>query len=824
MPIPPLKYRRVLAGAASTGLIVALFCRHLLQRNPGTFFNDDYQLSILPVFADVARAWNQGQWPLLSPYSWACSNLAGEYQYGTFSVFVNAVVVAVWKFPLTLAQKAAGLSVTHLAVLAAGAYLLARVRKLPASLAVGVGLIAALNGWEMGWGATDWFGALAAHAWLPWCWWAFEVALGEGGSRKWEVGSEKMGTAERLRFLLPVPFVYLLVSAGFPYTVVMLGLVTAWLAVREWWERGWEWRTPLALGTGWGLGLLLSAPAWLSLLEAVHGSGRSQEGVGAGNLAWTVPIHALPGLILPNWTSLWPDFANRPCLHGALELAGGLVPTAGLVAAFAGLGWIAVRVLRWELLLLAVVLLLCLLPSPGLFRWSFRWLPLLHLVLALAGGRALLLLAAGGRRGVEGCEERMRRADARRGYEERMRGADARSGCEERMREARGGRRDGRQKAEGRRQKAEDRGNVVADADFEGVVLRLLRNPGVWAAGAVALTWAGMKVFRMEGADPSVRGLAPWTLVVAVAWAGVEMLPMPRGWRLWGASLATFASLWVTYRFAHTNTGLPIYPVGENLTQIAPLSPDRLYLSLYREPDQFYRDWQVPKGFGAVVRMGSMGMYAGVRMINGYSPIMAQGVGKAFHIETHGNVPEAVGTRLLTEEAGASGVLERLGVDGIILTHDYGTPARPPGDTWEMTQSHDEGDVYERRGGPLGTVRSWTSAEPGGPVGYAAAQVRVVADARQRVEAEVDVPAGGAPGLIAFARPFFPGYRATLDGRTLAVGSFRGLMPTVEVPAGSRGRLVLRYVPRAVAWGGALAALGALVAVGLAARAVLTKH
>ena len=767
MPILPLKYRRVFAGAAATGLMVVLFCRHLLQGNPGIFFNDDYQLSILPVFADVARAWHEGHWPLLSPYSWACSNLAGEYQYGTFSVFINAVVVAVWKFSLTFAQKAAALSVTHMAVLAAGAYLLARVRKLPASLAVGVGLIASLNGWEMGWGATDWFGALAAHAWLPWCWWAFEVAF-RGSSRQPSGGRSRSRGSEKLRILLPVPFVYLLVSAGFPYTVVMLGLVTVWLAARTWWESGWKWRLPLVLGTGWGLGLLLSAPAWLSLLEAVHGSGRSQEGVGVGNLAWTVPIQSLPGLILPNWTVLWPDFANRPCIHGALELAGGFVPSVGLVAALACLGWVAVRALRWDLLLLGTLLLLCLLPSPGLFRWSFRWLPLLHLVLALAGGRALHLLASRGR------------------------------------------------------QKAEDRAAEEGSRHWE-VPSGWGKNPGVWAVGAVVLTWVGMKVFRTENPVPLTHGLAPWTLAIAVAWASVEWLPVPHGWRLWGASLATFASLWVTYRFANTNTGLPIYPAGGNLTAIAPLAPDRLYLSLYREPDQFYRVWQVPPDFGSVVRMGSMGMYAGVRMINGYSPIMSEGVGKLFHIETHGNVPEAVGSRLLTEEAGASGVLERLGVDGIIVTHDYQTLARPPDGEWEMTQSHDEGDVYERRGEPLGTVRAWTSAGPGGPSQYAAAQVKVFSETRQRVEVEVNVPKGDAPGLIAFARPFFPGYRATFNGQALAVGSFRGLMPTVEVPAGSSGRLVLQYIPRAVVWGGALAALGALIAVGFAARTVFTK-
>jgi len=105
---------------------------------------------------------------LLSPYSWVCGNLAGEFQYGTFSVFINAAVVLIWKFPLTFSQQAAALSITHLFVLAAGAFLLASGRKLSFPLSIFVALIAALNGWIICWGASDWFGALGAFAWLPW--------------------------------------------------------------------------------------------------------------------------------------------------------------------------------------------------------------------------------------------------------------------------------------------------------------------------------------------------------------------------------------------------------------------------------------------------------------------------------------------------------------------------------------------------------------------------------------------------------------------------------------------------------------------------------
>src|SRR5256885_13635281 len=227
----PRSLRSDILGAISAGLVVVAFCFVLLRHDPLVFWNDDYELSILPVFADVARSWSEGHLPLLSPYSWVCGNLAGEFQYGTFSIFVNAAIVLIWKFPLTFSQQAAALSITHLFVLAAGAFLLARDRKFSFQLSIFVALVAALNGWIVCWGATDWFGALGAFAWLPWAWWAIERSLkvAPASSRGSESDNRQDAdsTSGRWRFLWPAPFVYLVVTGGFPYTVVMLVLLVA---------------------------------------------------------------------------------------------------------------------------------------------------------------------------------------------------------------------------------------------------------------------------------------------------------------------------------------------------------------------------------------------------------------------------------------------------------------------------------------------------------------------------------------------------------------------------------------------------------------------
>ena len=715
--------QRLFGVPAVVGLIVA-FCVGLVWENPSVFWNDDYQISILPVFADVARSWREGHWPLLSPYSWACGNLAGEYQYGTFSLFINATVVIVFALWHDFAAQAAALSIIHLAVLGVGAFLLARGRKLAAGLAITVALIAALNGWEIGWGASDWFGALAADAWLPWAWWAFEKSMRDNGNPR----------AGHLRWLLPAPFVYLVLTGGFPYTVVRLALVTAWLGARAISARKWRALWPLALG--WIFGLMLSAPAWISLLEYIRGSNRAQ-GAGHGNFAWAVPLDAWPGLILPNWTTPWHDFSNFPSMHAALELTGGLIPLAGL-AAFACLRGQKWRSLRWDLVLLGAIAVLCVLPSPGLFRWSFRWLPLFHLVFALVGARAL------------------QTAISRRGN-------------------------------------------------------RWLGNAGLWASGLATVAWLAMIAWRTANGDEITRRLPLWTLLVASGWFFVTALLKNRRWSTSVSVFATLALFWVTYQHMYTNPGVPKYAFGPGLAQIAPLSPDRLYLSLYRQVDENYDQSQTPPDFGALLRPGSTGMYAGIHTVNGYSPIMPEGVGQLWGMKTHGSIPEEMGRQLLQDEAGPEGLLARLGVDGLLLARDY--PLEnivPPSAEWQQVFTSAEGTVYHRRGNPLPAAHAETTVSNLPPI-LGKADVHVLDDSRAGISLDFVAPVNGRMTSIVFRRPYFAGYEATLNGVSVPVTvSDDGMSPRVELGSETHGRLTLRYRPRTVIWGSYIAALGLL--------------
>lgn len=704
--------RKNILGAFIAGFAVVAFCFVLLKHDPVIFWNDDYELSILPVFADVARSWSEGHLPLLSPYSWVCANLAGEFQYGTFSIFVNALVIIVWKFSLTFSEQAAALSITHLFVLAAGAFLLARDRKCSAALSIFVALIAALNGWIICWGATDWFGALGAFAWIPWAWWGLERALDSGRTR-W-------------RFLWPAPFVYLVVTGGFPYTVLMLMLLITWLACRAIALRKGE--SILLMLTGAALGFGLAAPAWLAILDYAYGSAREQIQPADAHWQWIVPLRALPGFILPCWTVSWADFSTRYLPHTATELTNGLVAPAALIAGILWRPRMLVRRLKWEILLLLLVLLLCMIPTAGVFRWSFRWLPLFHLVLALCAAEILQ------------------------------------------------------------------------------------HRPGKRTASAAVLLLIAvivpMAIFQTQG-EYGVELMLIY-FQIAVVWALAEWFIGGERLQSWAPVVVTFALFLATYFCIPPNCGVPKYNLGQNLLKPGPLDPQRLYLSIYSAPESAYRLDKKPESIGQLVRPGSTPMWAGLHFLNGYSPILPAGVAREFDFRIHGEINEHEAEYLVWDQSKTGDMLERIGVDGVVVSWDSGiNPALGP--DWEFVTSNEEAAVYHRVGKPLARVRSVPSIDSRPNEQFAVAAISEINDSRNWTIADVDVPSGGRPALLTFSRPFFRGYDAQIGNQRLRVDSYRNLFPIVEIPAGFRGKLTLVYRPPWLIYGAACSMLCAVV-------------
>jgi hypothetical protein len=705
--------RTEILGALSAGSLVVLFCLILLWHNPQVFWNDDYELSVLPVLADMARSWSEGHWPILSPYSWVCGNLAGEFQYGTFSLFVNTAVVLIWKFPLTFPQQAAAISIAHLFALAIGAFLLGRDRGFSVALSIFVALIASLNGWMICWGASDWFGALGAFTWLPWAWWGAERALDSRRS-KW-------------RFLWPAPFVYLLVTGGFPYTVLVLLLLVAWLSIKSLVQaRNIFSISPLLVGVALGFGL--SAPAWLALLNLIQGSARELQAA-AAHWQWRVPPAALPGLLLPSWTVNWTDFSSRGHPHTAAELACGLVAPAALIAGLVCHGRRLVRQIKWELVLLLIVLLLCMIPTTGLFRWSFRWLPFFHLVLAICAAEVL-----------------------QRTLPSKIAALTA-----------------------------------LALVIVVGIAALILHTGDTYAS---PLTW----IF----------------IGLAAVWLCFEFSLGSSEFGRWLPAAITFCALLAIYLCIPTNCGVPRYNFSQELLKAAPLDPQRLYLSVYPWAELTYCTSNKSQAVGQTLRPGSTPMWAGLRFINGYSPIRAAGVAREFATSIHGEINPDVGSNLLNRQAGPEGELALLGVDGIVVARGVDLAPQPTTE-WELVVSTDEGNVFHRRNAPFSRVRSVSSIDLRPNEQFALATISQINESRNLVSADIDVPAGDRPAILIFSRPYFRGYKAQIGDQKLAITSYRGLFPILEVPAGTHGRLTVAYRPAWLLWGEGVAAVCGLI-------------
>jgi len=511
----------------------------------------------------------------------------------------------------------------------------------------------------------------------------------------------------------------------------MLALLIAWLSIKSLGEtRSIISILPLCFGTLLGLGL--SAPAWLSILDLIQGSARELQPASA-HWQWLVPPAALPGLILPSWTVHWADFYTRYVPHTATELACGLVPPVALLAGLVACGRQLVRQIKWELILLLLVLLLAMLPTAGVFRWSFRWLPFFHLILAICAAEALRSL-----------------------YDSIRLGSPA-----------------------------------PATTAFVVVVLIAVTTSILNKGGQYAfpLIWIFI-------------GLAALWFVLDVFLRNFEI-------REWQPAAITFLALLTTYLCIPPNCGVPRYNLSQKLLEPAPLDPQRLYLSIYPWAEQTYRVEKKPQPVGQIVRPGSTSMWAGLRFINGYSPIRPAGVAREFYATIHGEIDPAMGMYLLNDQAGPDGELARLGVDGIVVARELDVAPQPASEC-KLILSAEEGRVFHRRGAPFARVRSVTSIDSRPNEQFVAATVSRINDSRNHVEADVDVPGGDQSTLLIFSRPYFRGYEARLGNQQLAVNSYRGLFPLVEVPARAHGRAILIYRPTWLIWGSSAAVACAL--------------
>jgi hypothetical protein len=278
--------------------------------------------------------------------------------------------------------------------------------------------------------------------------------------------------------------------------------------------------------------------------------------------------------------------------------------------------------------------------------------------------------------------------------------------------------------------------------------------------------------------------------------------------RLWSPAIVTAALLLLTYLIIPVNCGVPRYNFTQDLLQAAPLSRDRLYLSFYPQPEEYYRLDKHPAPVGYTVRPGSSSMWAGVRLINGYSPIRPAGVARLLYSGIHGELDFGTTELALQDHAGPEAEMAKVGIDGVIVAREFNVQPRPASE-WQAVRSSAEGTVYHRAGTPIPVARAFWDAELSLRDGIGT--VRVISDARSKVVIDyAGDPEDELPIFVAFSRPYFPGYVASDGSESFDVNSYRGLIPIVELPPGFTGQLTLSYRPAWLIYGGMVALACAL--------------
>jgi hypothetical protein len=717
-------------------------------RSPGFYFHDDMETQYVPVAARIGHACLAGHIPLLVPESWSGGAIVGEYQHGVFSIVQLLLCAAAALFRSSPAATADWLVLPYFGVMAAGAFCLARARGLARAPSVLVALVTALNGYTVIW--SSWLVGLAGFAWIPWTWWALSRLL-----ETRETAASRVAVASL--------FVYLVFASGWHFAVLMMVALAAVLAFAA--------RTRLGSSVALArvalpmiIGFALAAPATLSFLEYAGASSRSD--FDAPSWAWSVPPAAVQGLILPASVSVWSIFGTA-ALHENIELYAGLVPAilvlTGLLASPDG----TLKRHRALLLAIAAVALLAAAPSVSRVRSSFRWLPMFHLLVGLLAAEMLAQWPHPGR---------------------------------------------GLQRA-----------------------ARSLAVCGAWCIAVVVL----LQPLRAPLAGALLVAAA---LLMGLAVAELAARRRPEGAR-WGVVGVTAFALCSSPLGRPVRNSTPHWDFSPCTHVESLYRPHDLHLGLYRLTDIMDLHAQAVGGRAACLLPGNEPMLRGLSFVNGYSVLFLEGMRAVLGLGLHGQVRD-VGLRHIIEGyILPGGLLDRLGVTALVVPDDTSSDdvrERLSAAGWNDTVSADGVVAMRRREATpaLALLRSIPGArrfgrvpeaaayletsgtgtalvEVGAPrdgedVSFGSAAIALGAVSDDAVEADVDVPRGGARALLVLRRPYYPGYRATLEGAALSVSRVDGILVGVAVPTGARGHLRIAYRPWGLRWGPWLSGLGAI--------------
>jgi hypothetical protein len=738
---------------------------------PNGFYRDDWQAHGAPGYLECGQALLEGSYPLISLRSWQGGALASEYVLGVFSPVVMGLSLICAILDLQAHQVPSVMVVVHVVILAWGMYELGLDYQLEPRLAAFLACSVPFNGFLIDWGSACWAPIVLSTAWLPWVWVSLRRAIHHGTRSD----SRSLAAAGG--------FIFLLVTAGWPMTVIMAAILSAWLAGCAWWDR----EPPGLLGSlrriamAWSVGLLLSAPAWAMLMDGFSGSFRAGN-TGRWEMNWLVT--------LPMWFGIWSPLEIHlinPFVPGTgkpylwTELFTGSWPPWMLVL---GAAWSHrnQRRVHWKWwILLAIAMAMASMPTLQPLRWSYRWLPLFVLVFNLMAcvvwQEATRSFRAGGGPG-------------------------------------------------------DVRPLILGSAG--ALVFTLMASVQGWLLLNVRGTPFGFATYT---------GLAGffigWNLAVFIAVVLAARLGKP--WRflegiLIAGSLAGIA--WVTWHgggSAQWARRVWYIPPSHELARASALFSGRTILGVIEYRHAILTYHLMGPNDRALMQFGNLGMNGEAYWINGYSPSDTNGTAQLFGLMWNGITGDREAAAIALPLAQNVAGLEDLGIDAVIAPATWFTGWNHP--EWEVLA---QGETYLAwaRKQPLprlrpvenaveiGDLRKFVTSAPaeyryqapvierpglGEPrvVAYSPARISGLRETRLSLSARVENLSAQRSSLLVTSRPWVPGYQATINGQPLPVLAASTAVVAVELPPGTRGLLKINYRPASLRAGLSLAAVGA---------------
>lgn len=359
---PPIAFIAMIGAVFVAGWLPFLTTRQF-------YLAGDSIASWLPVSRRIGELLAAGDSHLMDPTAWRGGNYVAEAGYGLWNPVVLLLDMTVLQLnDLELAGTI--VKVVYLLILAVGVYLLAReygADEWPSSLA---GLAVPLGGFTLWMDAATWTPNLASFAFVPYVWLASRRLSRDASGPIWLLIAGG-----------------LCVSAGNPYSNVVVGAIVIGVGVEVWLRRDDELRARLLT-----LGLTLTAIAMLAVFvylpfRQTSDLGFRETGV-SNDEAFSPSLENLLGLSTPTMQPLVANFGSSVLRIPATYLAWFVLPLAPW------LRWGRV-IERWRSMFALVgfsafFAVVAMGPSEfWFFRWPIRLVPYAFLPLVIVTAVAL---------------------------------------------------------------------------------------------------------------------------------------------------------------------------------------------------------------------------------------------------------------------------------------------------------------------------------------------------------------------------------------------------------------------------------------------------